>query len=162
DPLSVSINTSLGGLYHDRREYRQAIEQYLSTIELEPSFYFSYWNIGRTYEQIGEYGKAMEAFEKARSLAPDSPHVRAYIARCHADMGHVEESRRLLAEILELRKQRFLHATGPALVYLALGEFDRAFEMLENAITERSIWMIWTKVSPVYDPVRDDPRYTSL
>jgi len=105
----------------------------------------------------------MEAFEKARSLAPDSPHVRAYIARCPRADGTC----RGIAAVYWVSSSScestgFLHATGPALVYLALGEFDNAFEMLESSFAERSVWLIWMKVSPVFDPIRDDPRYTSL
>jgi len=162
DPLSVSINTSLGGLLHDRREYSRAIQQYLSAIELEPSFYFSHWNLGRTYEQIEEYEKALGAFERALALAPGSPLALGYIARCHARLGRRDEARRLLAQLLDRRKQQFLHATGPGMVYLALGEVDRAFEMFEAACNERSIWLIWMNVAPVFDPIRDDPRFKSL
>jgi eukaryotic-like serine/threonine-protein kinase len=162
DPLSVSINTSLGGLLHDRREYSRAIEQYLSTIELEPSFYFSHWNLGRTYEQIGEYDKAMRAFERALALAPSSPTALAYIARCHAHLGRPDEARRLLAQLLERRSQQFIHATGPAMICLALNDFDRAFELLEAACDERSIWLIWMKITPAFDAIRSDSRFQEL
>jgi tetratricopeptide (TPR) repeat protein len=162
DPLSVSINTSLGGLFHDRREYARAIDQYLSTIELEPSFYFSHWNLGRTYEQLEEYDKAMHAFERALALAPASPTALAYIARCHAHLGRPDEARCLLKQLLERRSQQFLHATGPAVIYLALGELDRAFELLEAACNERSIWLIWMKIAPVFDEIRSDPRFQDL
>ena len=133
DPLSVSINTSLGGLLHDRREYSRAIDQYTSTIDLEPTFYFSYWNLGRTYEQLEQYDKALDVFQKAISLAPGSPHVLAYIGRYHAFMGHELEARRILNELLELRTRRFVHATGPAIVCLSLGDYDRAFDFFETA-----------------------------
>jgi serine/threonine protein kinase/tetratricopeptide (TPR) repeat protein len=162
DPLSVSINTSLGGLLHDRREYSRAIDQYKDTIELEPTFYFSHWNLGRTYEQLQEYELAMAAFQKALTIAPGSPHVLAYIARCQAFMGRKDEARRLLDELIEMRTRRFAHATGPAIVYLSLGEYDRAFEFFEKAYVERSIWLIWLKVAPMFDGFRGDPRYLSL
>jgi TolB-like protein/tetratricopeptide (TPR) repeat protein len=162
DPLSVSINTSLGGLFHDRREYQRAIDQYLSTIELEPSFYFSHWNLGRTYEQLEEYDKAMRAFERARALAPGSPNALASIARCHALMGHTGEARRLLNELLERRSRQFLHLTGPAIVCFALGDVDRAFELLDTACNERSIWLIWMKIAPAFDGIRSDPRFQDL
>jgi serine/threonine protein kinase/tetratricopeptide (TPR) repeat protein len=162
DPLSASINTSLGGLFHDRREYSRAIEQYQHTIELEPSFYFVYWNLGRTYEQLGDYDKALEIFEKSLSLAPGAPQVLAYIARCHAFMGHEDQARQILSELIELRTRRFLHASGLAIICLSLGDTDRAFEFLETAWADRSIWLIWLKVSPMFDGIRDDPRFQSL
>ncbi len=162
DPLSVSINTSLGGLLHDRREYSRAIDQYNDTIELEPTFYFSHWNLGRTYEQLEEYELAMAAFQKAFSLAPGSPHALAYIARCHAFMGRKDEARRLLGELIDMRTRGFAHAVGPAIVCLSLGDSDRAFEFFETAYVERSIWLIWLKVAPMFDDIRGDPRFLSL
>jgi hypothetical protein len=48
------------------------------------------------------------------------------------------------------------------MVYLGLGQKDRAFEWFEKAFVERSGWMAYLKVDPRLDPVRTDPRYADL
>ncbi|HJZ78619.1 MAG TPA: tetratricopeptide repeat protein [Vicinamibacterales bacterium] len=162
DPLSRSINTSLGGLYHDRREYQKAIDQYQTTIDLEPNFYFSYWNLGRTYEQLGQFDRAMQACQTALSLAPHSYLALTQMARCHAATGNPDEARRILRQLDQLGQKMFVPSTAPALIHFSLGENDRAFELMFAACDERPVWLIWSKVSPTYDAVRSDPRFSAL
>jgi hypothetical protein len=48
------------------------------------------------------------------------------------------------------------------MVYIGLGEKDRAFEWLERAYAER-IWHLgFLAVDPMFDPLRSDRRYTEL
>jgi hypothetical protein len=51
-----------------------------------------------------------------------------------------------------------------AVIYVGLGEKDKAFEWLEKAYEERSIaaFFGFIKADPVYDPLRSDPRFADL
>jgi hypothetical protein len=43
-----------------------------------------------------------------------------------------------------------------------LGEKEQAFEWLEKAYEERSSALVYLKVDPSFDSLRDDPRFTDL
>jgi hypothetical protein len=47
--------------------------------------------------------------------------------------GKREESQKLLAELLELSKQRYVSPASVAVVYAALGDKDQAFAWLDKA-----------------------------
>jgi hypothetical protein len=47
-------------------------------------------------------------------------------------------------------------------VYIGLGERERAFEFLDRAFEERSAAIYQLRVDPIYDPLRGDPRFTTL
>jgi hypothetical protein len=49
-----------------------------------------------------------------------------------------------------------------ALIYLALGERDEGFRLLEQAFEERSAGMVFLDAEPMFDGVRDDPRFEDL
>ena len=49
-----------------------------------------------------------------------------------------------------------------ARIYLGLGETDQAIEWLRKGLQERSYWMVFLKMDPVWDPIRDDPRFREL
>jgi len=49
-----------------------------------------------------------------------------------------------------------------AILYLGLGEKDKALEQLNKAYDERAGWIIYLKVEPIFDPVRSDPRLNDL
>jgi serine/threonine-protein kinase len=47
-------------------------------------------------------------------------------------------------------------------IYIALGEKDLAFEYLEKAYEERDLDIIYLKIHPMWDDIRNDPRYKAL
>lgn len=49
-----------------------------------------------------------------------------------------------------------------ASIYAALGDKDRAFAKLEKAFAERDYNLHRLKVDPLFDPLRDDPRFKDL
>ena len=52
--------------------------------------------------------------------------------------------------------------TDIAMVYALAGENSRALDWLERSFEERSSQMPWVSVDPVYDPLREDPRFQDL
>jgi len=49
-----------------------------------------------------------------------------------------------------------------AWVHLGLGEQGPALDWLEKARAEHDAQVLWTRVSPLYDPLRDAPRFRRL
>jgi len=49
-----------------------------------------------------------------------------------------------------------------ARIHLGLGEFETALDWLRKGLEERSYWMVFLKVDPVYDPIRSQPRFAEL
>ena len=49
-----------------------------------------------------------------------------------------------------------------AAVYGALGDPDEAFLQLDRAYADRSAGLIYLHLDPLYDPLRDDPRFGAL
>ena len=47
-------------------------------------------------------------------------------------------------------------------LYIGLGDKDRAFAELNKAYDDRAGWIIYLKVQPILDPLRSDPRFTEL
>jgi hypothetical protein len=43
-----------------------------------------------------------------------------------------------------------------------LGETDRVFELLDKAFDERYGYLAYLNVEPMFDTVRDDPRFAAL
>ena len=49
-----------------------------------------------------------------------------------------------------------------ALLYAQLGDRDEAFAWLEKAYANRLFGLLFLKVSPEWDGIRDDPRFAAL
>ena len=57
---------------------------------------------------------------------------------------------------------RYIASPMIARIYLGLGETDAAIEWLRKGLQERSYWMAFLKMDPVWDPVREDARFREL
>jgi serine/threonine-protein kinase len=47
-------------------------------------------------------------------------------------------------------------------VYTGLGDTQKALDWLERAYDERGILVAWLKTWPLYDPLRNEPRFKEL
>jgi hypothetical protein len=78
--------------------------------------------------------------------------------------GKRGEAQKILDQLTELAKERYVAPYRMAQIYIALGDRDRAFEWLEKGYRERSFGesVMDLKAAPFWDPVRSDPRFVDL
>jgi serine/threonine-protein kinase len=162
DPLSPSANATLGAVYHYSREQQRAREQLARTLELQSDFPIAHYYLGKTLTALGDYERAGQALETARTLLFSSPAVMAPLARCRALAGQVDEARKLQRELFEAAGTRYVPAQALAEVHLGLGENEAALECLERGCDERSTLLLWLQGDALYDPVRSHPRFAAL
>ena len=55
--------------------------------------------------------------------------------------------------------ERYVSPYMLAIIYTALGDKEQAYEWLGKVYDERSYYVIWLKVDPVFDSLRSDPRF---
>ena len=162
DPLSLIINASVGvQLYFDRR-YDEAAEQYLKVVEMDPSFGIVHYFLGQAYVQKGMASEAIAELEKAVELTARSPEVVAALGHAHAMVDEESKARELLDELIERSKERYVSPVLLSQIYTGMGDFDSAFDRLEQAYSMRSSDLIWLKARPVFDALRSDRRFGEL
>jgi len=161
DPLSLTAHGDLGQIFHYNRRYDEAIEVYEKTLELEPNRYRVYLWLGWVYEQKGMYDDAIAAFLKLR-IAEDNTEALASLGCAYALSGRRDEALSVLNELSQRSAQTYVSPYHRSLLFLSLGERDKAFEWLERAYDERAEWMIYLSVDPRFDRLRADPRFKTL
>jgi TolB-like protein/Tfp pilus assembly protein PilF len=162
DPLSLVINTDLGGTYYRARRYDEAIDQLRKTLEMDPNFYYAHWNLGSALMAKGAIQPAIEEYQKARALT-DDPSALALLGRAYAVSGNRPEALKIRDQLEALAKQRYVSSYSLALVYLGLGDKEEALRLLEKAYQDHSGEAVrYIKVDPSLDPLRGDPRFEAL
>jgi TolB-like protein/class 3 adenylate cyclase/Flp pilus assembly protein TadD len=162
DPLSLVINTDLAVGYTMARRYPEALEQFNKILAMDPRFYYARWTFGLALQCNGKLPEAIAQYKKAAELT-DDPLVLALLAQGYAKAGQRDEALKLLAQIEELATKRYVGAWSFVIVHLALGEKGKALDELERAYLERSDpFITFIKVSPLFDPLRGDPRFQAL
>ena len=76
--------------------------------------------------------------------------------------GRKADATKILNELLELNKTRYVTPAALANVYLGLGDKEQTFTWLEKAYKERSNYIAYLKVFPILDPLRSEPRFVAL
>jgi TolB-like protein/DNA-binding winged helix-turn-helix (wHTH) protein/Tfp pilus assembly protein PilF len=162
DPLSVSMNFSLGWRLYMAREFDQAIEQLRNTIDMDPNFILPHLVLGQAYEQKKAYDQAVAELRRAADISQNSPPVLAALARTCAVSGRTPEAKKLLALLMEQSKKQYVSPFYVAIVYAGLGENEQALDWLEKAYKDRSNAIVFAKVDPQLDALRSSPRFQSL
>ena len=160
DPLALNANVDLGNAYYYAHEFDQAIEQFRRTLEISPSSGV-YQHLGLAYVQKHRYGEAIAAMEKGLTLSGESTAAIARLGYALGMAGKRKEALEELDRIDQLKKSKYAFPEDIALVYVGLGDKDRAFEWLEKALSEHS-WAIFLNVDPSYESLRGDPRFEQL
>jgi len=160
DPLSLVITNDVAWLYWMSRRYDEAIEHYQKTLDLNPNFVFAHRELGLVYAQESMFPEAIAELEKALSLSNDL-YTLSFLGTGYAMAGQRDEAMKILEQLMEASKVRNVSSFGIALIYTCLGEKDQAFRWLERVYQERES-ANRINVYPVFDPLRDDPRFHDL
>jgi serine/threonine protein kinase/tetratricopeptide (TPR) repeat protein len=162
DPLWIIINVAVGWAFYHARRYDDAIEQLRRTIELEPNYPVTCWILGLLLRKTGRYELAIAEGEKAVKLSGGSPLMRAALAHTLGTAGRTTEARQILEDLTKLAKQKYVAPHFFAGIHIGLGEHERAIDYLEKSYEEHSHWLIYLRMDPSMDGLRDNPRFQDL
>jgi adenylate cyclase len=158
DPFSPVPAAALGIHFTFTRRPDRAEIACGRALELDPRFPWAHWGLGRARLLQGRFAEAENEF---RTLPP--VFAGGLLGYCCAVTGRADEARRILRAFDERElSDRVSLSYQAAILHVGLGEPDRVFERLERARSERSLSVQWVAVDPVWDGIREDPRFSLL
>ena len=160
DPLSADTSRWLARFLLYLGSLDEALRQCQHALSLDPQQAYVYYVMGQTYLARGQPEQALQSFRKGSELGGIA-FFDAFIATALAALGRTAEARRMLKGV-EGAEDRYVRPEALAVTYAALGETERAFQLLEEAIASRSAGLIYLHVDPSYSPLRNDPRFADI
>ncbi|OLE54392.1 MAG: hypothetical protein AUG51_08285 [Acidobacteria bacterium 13_1_20CM_3_53_8] len=125
------------------------------------NFYVARALVGLTYLEKGFCEEAITELRGALTVR-DNREALALLGYAFAVSGRTDEARKKLEELQEAATKEYVDPTFIAVIYAGLKEEDRAFEYLEKAYEDRSVWLALLNISSLFDNLRLDPRFTNL
>lgn len=162
DPTSLVIDATVGLQYYYARNYDKAVDHFRTILHKEPGFAIVNFFLGQVYSQQGMYDEALEQFQEALKLYGDNTNVLATFGAIVAKTGRKDISLRVLDQLLESSREKYVSAYDIAIICTGLDDRDRAFEWLEEAVAERAYSLIYMNVDPLLDPLREDIRFRPI
>ncbi len=162
NPLSTTTNLALGYRLYYARQYEPAIGQIQKTLAMDSTFVPAHDYLGRAYEQNGMTAQSLAEFHKALDLSEGDTNELAALGQAYAVSHQPAEARKILDQLKDRSQQTYVQPASLAVIYMALGDKDQAFDWLQKAYDDRSGWLLYLKVDPWADSVRNDARFTDL
>jgi tetratricopeptide (TPR) repeat protein len=133
-----------------------------SVLSAAQYFGYTHWALGRALAELEQYDAAIASIRKAILLSGDSPDELAELARTLALSGRRAEALEVLDRVLRVSRRRYVSPTTFASIYAALGDREEAFAGLQQAYADRDFLLVMLRVDPMFDEVRNDPRFPLL
>jgi len=157
DPLLQVYNTRVGTILAWQHRYPEAEAQLRKTLEITPGFGSTRVQLARVLVLQGRFDEAIAA------LPPRELQVASYETGIAGFvLARAGKREAALKEIKALAARPYVTAVGIAIIYVGLGDKNAAFAWLERAYATRESNMVFLINEPMFDSVRDDPRFRRL
>ncbi len=154
DPLSLVINTNLGAALLRARRFDEAIAQLRKTVALDGRFGYARQTLGMALELKGQIPEAIAEYQAAIALDP-SPTYLSLLGHVYGTIGRKDEATKLLGQIQDIGKSRYVDPYYLALIHLGLGDREAALTALEKSFEElNGNTLEYIRTDPFLDPLR--------
>jgi TolB-like protein/Flp pilus assembly protein TadD len=159
DPLSSVIARAVVIPYYFKRDYGRAFELLRQANELGPALSAT-WEIG-LFIRSGSIEEAFAEIEKAKDARRNDPLLIYSAGMAYAASGKQAEALQSIKELEAIAGSSLSTAHWIAKIYATLNDKENAFSWLERGLATGALGVFY-KDEPVWDPIRDDPRFEEL
>ena len=159
DPLSSVIARAVVIPYYFKRDYKPAFELLREANEPGPALSAT-WEMG-LFIRSGSLNEAFAEIEKAKDARKNDPLLIYSAGMAYAASGKQAEALRSIKELEAISGASLSTAHWIAKIYATLNDKEMAFSWLERGLATGALGVFY-KDEPIWDPIRDDPRFEEL
>jgi len=161
DPVSTNSGCFRARLLYYAHRYDEAIQLYRKTLETDPTVAGQCTWSSFAFQKTSRFAEAITAAKQAGEVSPNEMLPRGALARAYGVMGNKDEARRVLQQMQELLKRRFISEYDFAVANSGWNP-EESLAWLEKAYKGRVGLLVYLKVDAAFDDLRSDPRFQDL
>ena len=162
DPLSPAVLQALGWCYYQARRFDEANATFRAMLEAVPEFPYGLTTYSWVLRHSGSMDEAVKTAEKALDLSSGGQFYTAQLGAAYAAAGREQDARAVLERLTQMMVHGYVSPYHRAMIYLHLGERERALELLHQAYSIKDSWVVWLGVEPQWDPLRGDLSFEAI
>ena len=134
EPFTPILRLNLGLSLLYAKHVAEAEQEFHKILDdMDPNFPVAHYSHTLVLVHQKKFDEAVKDIEAASRGVPESSYYRGYLGYTLAKAGRTEEARKILGELIEEAKTKYVSWLGIADIYASLGEKDHAFAALELA-----------------------------
>jgi serine/threonine-protein kinase len=162
DPLSLAVQASVGWILYYGRDFDDSIRRLEAILRDEPEFPTALSALGLALSQNGDHQQAVDSHQKAVEYSGRSSASLALLGYTLGRVGDLDGADRASRELEGGVGHRYTSRYYAALPALGSGNLDLALDHLDAAVAEGSTNLVYARVEPILDPLREMPRFEAL
>jgi len=166
DPLNPVAHNELAFPLWLAGETEQALEVVDESLKLDPDHVQTLWGAMALNTELGHYNKALSIWKKLKGnneISEIQPYLLAYAGQLMVNVGRREEAISYLNELNRKADEEGYKGRFPqAMIYIAIGDHEKALELLEQAFVNRDFAMAQMKMHKGFDPLRSYDRFQNI
>ncbi len=160
DPLRQTNYSDTAYIHYFAGQFDEANKQYQNALELHPDYSGTFYGSGLNFAGKGNYSEAIKNYQQALKILGEHTGLKCYLGFALAKTGKITEAETILNE-LENGKD-YVSPFELAVLYVGLGENDKAFNSLEKALLEKDSQMQFLQIEPHFQGLHKDKRFIDL
>jgi TolB-like protein/Tfp pilus assembly protein PilF len=162
DPLSPFMSDNLAVVLYYSGQYDAAVEQCRKTLEIESAFRHAHRHLALVYIERHQYPEAVSELRNALESSPGSTEALAELGYAFGVWGKNREAQTVLSDLRDPHLGNYISPYHLAMVYIGLGDKERALQALTKAVDDRSPGVVHIKTSPLFRELRSEPQFRAL
>src|SRR6266496_4096148 len=161
DPLNSFFQSALAYFLYHARRYDDAIVQIKKTLQLDPASTLGRHLLGCCLLWKGDTPGAIAEFQRSKIVVTGAWY-QGLLGYAYAISGDRPKAEQMLRELEEMAKRQYVSSTAFAMIYLGLGEKEKALDWLDKSYQDQESACWYLTVEPIYDSVRKEPRFQAI
>ncbi|PYS99008.1 MAG: hypothetical protein DMF63_13120 [Acidobacteria bacterium] len=162
DPLAIRPKVLSAWTLYQARYWDRAVTKAREILHLGPDFMQAHLQLANILTELDDPAEALSHARRAVEIEPQSPLPVYVLCFALVKAGLSDEAEALTEKWRRIARETYVGPFFIAMCEVAIGNKERAIELLKEACEENSAWILWLASEPKLDPMRDFEPFTEL